>query len=504
MKKLICLILSFAFILSIFTSCKQNGKDTSTKEESTTKIYETTVNIETSDNTTLEVSTPKVTTGSTTPTSESATDTTGESTTVESTIFESESTTEIYGDHEAVGDLYYALVNDKFYEVLGPTNSLIITSASIRSAINGYPVKRIKDDAFAYCYNLKSVTIPVTIEHIGDNAFYDCENLVSIQIPKSVKYIGKNTFKNCVKLESITVANDNQNFKSVDGVLLSKDGKVLLCYPQNKAGEQFVVPPDVEVVVEYAVSNAKNLKTVVLLEGLKVILDYAFFNVNIESVRIPESVNYIGEYAFGSTALTSFHIPKYTIVSPLFLAFSNNITSVTVDEDHIAYTIIDGVMFSKDLKMLVWYPFFLTEDIYRIPEGVNSIGEYAFANVVADNIILPESMTSISKRAFSLSLIKNVTIPDTVTTIEEEAFCFSGIESLTIPQSVTSIGDRAFAICMMLENTVIPESVIEIGSYAFQGNPKLNIYLVVTEKPSGWADNWNGSTKVIWGDNSVG
>jgi len=181
MKKLICLILSFAFILSIFTSCKQNGKDTSTKEESTTKIHETSVNIETSDNTTLEVSTLKVNTSSTTPTSESATT----ETTSESATEESESTTEIYGDHEAVGDLYYALVNDKFYEVLGPTNSLIITSASIRSAINGYPVKRIKNDAFAFCNNLQSVSIPETIEYIGDKAFMAATILSPSKSPKA-------------------------------------------------------------------------------------------------------------------------------------------------------------------------------------------------------------------------------------------------------------------------------------------------------------------------------
>jgi len=409
MKKLICLILSFAFILSIFTSCKQNGKDTSTKEESTTKIHETSVKINTSDNTTLEVSTPKVTTGSTTPTSESATT----ETTSESATEESESTTEIYGEPEKVGDLFYVLVNNAFYEVWSPATPSNITSVSIQSAINGYPVKRIKDDAFAYCYNLKSVTIPVTIEHIGDNAFYDCENLVSVQIPKSVNYIGQNNFKNCEKLESITVAKDNPNFKSVDGVLLSKDGKVLLLYPENKADEQFVVPPDVEVIVQNAVSNARHLKNVVLLEGLKVIMDYAFYYVNIESIRIPESVNYIGQYAFGFTSLTSFHIPKYTIVSPLFLGNASNLTSITVDKDHIAYEIYDGVLFSKGRNMLIWYPSFKTEDTYRVPDGVYVIGEYAFKNVQADNVILPAGMTSVSKRAFSFSQVKNVTIPDT-------------------------------------------------------------------------------------------
>ena len=68
-----------------------------------------------------------------------------------------------------------------------------------------------------------------------------------------------------------------------------------------------------------------------------------------------------------------------------------------------------------------------------IPDGVTSIGEYAFAYC--------ESLTSI-------------TLPDSVKEIGEYAFssCTS-LTSLTIPDRVKEIDDCAFAQCSMLLQT---------------------------------------------------
>ena len=64
-------------------------------------------------------------------------------------------------------------------------------------------VKKIGNDAFAYCTSLTSVEIPESVESIDNDAFFDCASLTSIEIPKCVKHIGDYAFSYCSSLTSI-------------------------------------------------------------------------------------------------------------------------------------------------------------------------------------------------------------------------------------------------------------------------------------------------------------
>lgn len=85
------------------------------------------------------------------------------------------------------------------------------------------------------------------------------EAIVSLTLPRLEKlYISKTITLthdlctsvyaniNCENLKSIEVDKQNKHFKSVDGVLFSKDGKDLYLYPSKKQGEAFEIPKQVE------------------------------------------------------------------------------------------------------------------------------------------------------------------------------------------------------------------------------------------------------------------
>ncbi|MBQ2526610.1 MAG: leucine-rich repeat protein, partial [Bacteroidales bacterium] len=78
--------------------------------------------------------------------------------------------------------------------------------------------KRIEDEAFRWCGDLISVTIPESVTSIGNDAFYDCENLASITIPEGVTSIGDGAFRGCKSLTSITIP---------EGVMSIGDGTVI-------------------------------------------------------------------------------------------------------------------------------------------------------------------------------------------------------------------------------------------------------------------------------------
>lgn len=123
-----------------------------------------------------------------------------------------------------VGDLYYSIISETDKTVKVEAESVInnynkLTECTIPGEIthNGaiYSVTGIACDAFNNVANLISVTIPATIldiETISSNSFE------------------ANAFYNSLKLKSI----NNPNYMSMDGVLFTKDKKVLISYPTTK------------------------------------------------------------------------------------------------------------------------------------------------------------------------------------------------------------------------------------------------------------------------------
>ena len=65
----------------------------------------------------------------------------------------------------------------------------------------------IAGSAFAWCMELKKVTIPDSVTYIGDYAFYDCTGLTSVTIPDSITSIGEGAFTGCTGLTSVTIGN---------------------------------------------------------------------------------------------------------------------------------------------------------------------------------------------------------------------------------------------------------------------------------------------------------
>src|SRR5512145_1057958 len=77
----------------------------------------------------------------------------------------------------------------------GPGGAVVIPAT-----INGLPVRRIGDNAFAYENSLSSVTIPSSVTSIGDYAFESCTSLTSVTIGNGVTSIGMGAFRNCTSL----------------------------------------------------------------------------------------------------------------------------------------------------------------------------------------------------------------------------------------------------------------------------------------------------------------
>ena len=148
-----------------------------------------------------------------------------------------------------------------------------LTSITIPSSIT-----RIGWYAFVYCYSLTTVIFEENskLTSIGYDAFAYCYSLTGITIPSSVTSIGNRAFYSCDSLISIIVDANNENYKSVDGNLYTKDGKTLIQYAIGKKDTSFIIPDGVTSIGDSAFSSCDSLT----------------------SITIPSSVTSIGSYAF--------------------------------------------------------------------------------------------------------------------------------------------------------------------------------------------------------------
>ena len=250
-------------------------------------------------------------------------------------------------------------------------------------------------------------------------------------------------------------------------------------------------------------SSRSSIKTVVIGSRVTSIGDYAFYNCSsLTSITIPGSVTSIGRYAFYyCTNLTSITIPD-SVTSIGESAFrGRNLWNIDVATGNPAYTSLNGVLFNKEKTTLICCPGGKS-GAYSIPDGVTSIGKYAFRSCTSlTSVTIPDSVTSIGGWAFSdcTSLTYNeynnalylgnaenpyhalIKAKDTsITTcvihnntrvIAGAAFYYycTSLTSVTIPDSVTSIGESAFYNCSSLKTvfycgTAEQWSAISIGS----------------------------------------
>ncbi len=218
-----------------------------------------------------------------------------------------------------------------------------------------------------------SVTIPNGVTGIGESAFEGYRGLTEVTLPRSVTSIGNYSFAQCTSLRH--VENSGEIFSIGDG-----------------AFEGCISLTDVKVL-----SSVTNLSSNVF-RGCMGLTD----------VEIPNGVTNIGESAFEQCAsLTSITIPG-SVVKIAISAFSgcSELENIRVKSENEKYQSMDGVLFDKNGKTLLYYPIGRTQTTYDIPDGVMFIQDYAFnKSKYLSDIVIPRSVNQIGAYA-----IKNMTV----------------------------------------------------------------------------------------------
>ena len=270
--------------------------------------------------------------------------------------------------------------------------------------------------AFYGCSDIKSITVSEGTMSIKDGAFSDCVSLNTITIPQSVTSIGNYAFDNCTSLKEIIL----------------EDGSDILSLGYNYCSDYYSTGQglfyDCPLTSVYLGRNLSFYTS-------KYCGYSPFFNkLELTYTAIGDSVTLIGENAFsGCSSLADIHTSS--IEAWCNISFGNS------DSNPLCYG--HNLYLNGEL---------VTE--LMIPEGVTSIGNYAF-------------------------------------------YGCSSLTSISIPESVASIGVSAFYDCNRLHSVTVGSGVLSIGSNAFSTSEKV-IWLTNTP-PSGYS-NAEGSINYVAND----
>lgn len=170
---------------------------------------------------------------------------------------------------------------------------------------------------------------------------------------------------------------------------------------------ELVIPAEIDgkrvtIIGEETFAGGSKFTSITIPEGVTSIGWGAFYGCSsLKSIAIPEGVTNIGDDIFyGCSSLISISIPKsVTSISRSAFFQCSSLMDLRVDVDNVRYSFEDGILY--DNKTSVIYCIMSKSGSVSIPEGVTSIGDFAFGSCSSlTSITIPESVTSIGGYAF--------------------------------------------------------------------------------------------------------
>lgn len=368
-------------------------------------------------------------------------------------------------------------------------------------------VKTIGNFAFYWCNKLTSITIPSTTTHIGYYAFRGCTSLIDVNLPSLLDHIGNSAFSGCT---SLTIINLPTSLNFISNYAFYG------CSSLNTVN----LPSSLNNIGNSTFSGCVNLTAINLPLSLKYIGISAFYGCSsLTSINLPSSLDSIGATAFFYCwNLKNINIPASVKVIG-YEALLHCFGPIYVDEGNPNYSSSDGLLYDKTKTTLIQCPFSKTGTV-EIASSVTNILFYAFIGCACEVSVDENHLnySSVNGILFNKSKSKLIfyptsksgsfTFPASVTHIGSWSFydCYN-LTSVTIPPSVTTFGYGSFHNCSGLTSvysqTTFPIDISFANNYHNNIFGGVNIGTCILYVPEGskilyqQADQWKDFQNIV-------
>ena len=295
------------------------------------------------------------------------------------------------------------------------TSEYIENDVVIPATIDGYPVTTIRERAFTFEPDMRSISIPASVSKI--------EGTFAVQ---------------CFNLENIYVDENNRYFSSLDGNLFNKEKTELLRYSIGNERREYTIPDTVTTIKSCAFTRLYSKLKLNIPANVTNIESHAFFNAhNLYYINVDENN------------------PVY--LSDNGVLFNKDKTVLECLPGAIAYADYwsDNAEDERDINGFS----------YTIPDGVKEIADGSCSTCSGlVSLEMPDSITVIGMNAFRNSGdLKNVRWSENLEVIGDYAFSDTGFYSLNLPDSLKSIGVQSFYGCDNLSEIHLKDNLKSIG-----------------------------------------
>lgn len=337
--------------------------------------------------------------------------------------------------------------------------------------------------AFQGAKELVTVNLNKTTK-LGQMAFENCEKLTSIDLPSTLTEIDQNVFNGCKSLENINMPDE--------AITIERDMFTGTSYYENKSNWK----NGVLYVDNYLVainSDFNNVTDYTVQEGTISIANNAFLNYarNLKSITLPEGLKIIGKTAFSSL----YSLSKINIPSTVNKIGYNAFAQTTIYNDEANWT--DNGLYIDNwlvgVKTISLTEFTVKEGTIGVADGKDT-GLFPTKAQSINKLTLSSTLKYIGYRSFMRLKITELNLPITLETIDEGAFMTNAsLTSVNLDECVNlqSIGSQAFSQAS-LKDITIPSNVTKMGELVFNNNTvDLTINCMTDKKPEGWDNDWN-------------
>ena len=309
---------------------------------------------------------------------------------------------------------------------------------TITAIVIPYGIEVIGESAFSGCKLLRKVDLPQTVKQIKRWAFHGCKYLRSINLPLGLKRIESHTFYGCKFLENIEI------------------------------------PYGVEKIEDRAFDGCESLKSIKIPGSIKELDIYDIFCAcrGLQKVELGEGVvKLIGSF-WMCTSVKTFVIPRsLKILDGFVFTHMSAIKNVILPKGDSNFVLIDGVLYTKDMKCLIrYFPKLHKKDsTFVVPQSVRTIDVSAFRECQQlEEIIIPDKVTSIGRWAFEkCNKLRRIVLPKKLKKLEQLTFrdC-SSLSEVVLPSKLEEIEYSTFGGCDSLHFIHLPKSV-RVITFAF-------------------------------------
>ena len=312
--------------------------------------------------------------------------------------------------------------------------------------------------------NCKTYKIKEGTEYVCNYAFIESlrmkKSLEQIILPSTLIYIPTSAIPDDCTIHSIS-----PNYSVINDLLIDTRKKsIVKCLNKHILKVEIYEP--IEEIGEFAFSNCRVLRSVVLPISIRIIGQSAFHNCEMLcNINLPDSIDTISAGAFFNCRnLHINHLPTHISI---------------IGNSAFEWCIIDDINIPRSIKEIGNNPFskytkritsessrFIIENSLLIDINNNELIQLVDSTI--KHVLIPKRITKIRDSAFSHTDITSITIPSTIKYLGGSVFW--GCKNLTRVQfdcKIERLPSRTFGFCSSLSSFNVPECIKEIELEAF-------------------------------------